>query len=1181
MARQADQGYRDIFLSRLGYIMSRRRSHSLDGPVRPGEDQLTPYFDEGTWKRGEDYQRRGRVFDMEMDDDEFGTGLTGVVQGSGGAMYQVTVGMAGMDGDVALAADCTCPVGQNCKHAVALLLQALRRGWFDSAGAPPPASPVRAGAVGKGKKAQGAPAGPQDPLAGALAQWLDTLGQAAGEEQAVVAGARRPAPAKAEEAILYLLDVETSSWRGETAKLDLMVSRRLKSGDWGAGRSYTFDSLANHPGPAAGETDQAVARMLSMGRGYGSYDGRDFLNRSPDVVEWVMERLLASGRAFWRDRKNPPLFRGPDLPGEIDWRLLANGDQAPALKASTPGVVVLPGAAPWALDPATGACGKLLLGVPPEVLAVVLKAPPASPQAAPALAKALAERLPGLKIPPPRTDVTVETDDTPPTPTLRLNSVKLPVSFNWTTGKRAAVEEWADGAWLSFDYGGQEIIAGTPPADMRHVADGKVFVRKRRVDVEGAAQRRLLDAGLALPSQYAESRIKTALSGGGLTFPVAADPSRRGIYADDTPRWPDFVSAVLPRLAAEGWRVEIGDGFRHQIVAADGEWDAEVEDKGGWWFSLDLGIEVDGKRIALLPVLISALAKLQPGAPLESLASSGTIYGRMADGRLLALPFDRVRGLVEMLAEVFGDRIGGSGDKLDLSLAQAVGLEAIAEAVKLRWVGGERLRTLAGRLRAGLNDSVPVPAGFTAELRPYQRQGYGWLQFLAEQGLGGVLADDMGLGKTVQTLAHILAEKEAGRLDEPFLVVSPTSLIPTWRDEAARFAPDLRVLVMHGLDRPRDAGAFKDVDLVLTTYPLLTRDEALLTATEWHGVALDEAQAIKNPATKWTQVACRLKAGHRLCLTGTPVENHLGEAWSQFTFLMPGLLGDNKTFTKVFRTPIEKKGDGERRSLLARRLKPFLLRRTKAEVAAELPPKTEMVRLVELSGAQRDLYETLRLAMDSKVRQAVAAKGLARSAIVILEALLKLRQVCCDPRLVKLRGAAKADMTSAKLDHLMELVPEMVEEGRRILLFSQFTSMLDLIKPELIKAGIPFVELTGDTADRSTPVKRFQAGEVPVFLISLKAGGVGLTLTAADTVIHYDPWWNPAVEDQATDRAHRIGQDKPVFVYKLIAAGTVEERMVELQARKRAVAAALFNTDGGEALAFSEDDLAALFQPLG
>jgi SNF2 family DNA or RNA helicase len=310
------------------------------------------------------------------------------------------------------------------------------------------------------------------------------------------------------------------------------------------------------------------------------------------------------------------------------------------------------------------------------------------------------------------------------------------------------------------------------------------------------------------------------------------------------------------------------------------------------------------------------------------------------------------------------------------------------------------------------------------------------------------------------------------------------------------------------------------------------------------------------------------------------MENHLGELWSQFAFLMPGLLGDAKRFARVFRTPIEKKQDGERRAVLARRLKPFLLRRTKAMVAADLPPKTEMVQPLELLGPQRDLYETVRLSMHEKVREAVAAKGLARSHIIVLDALLKLRQVCCDPRLVKL-AAAKRVAASAKLAHLLEMLPALIEDGRRILLFSQFTSMLDLIKPELSGAGIDYVELRGDTTDRARPVARFQKGAVPLFLISLKAGGTGLNLTAADTVIHYDPWWNPAVEDQATDRAHRIGQDKPVFVYKLVAQGTVEERMLELQARKKALAAGLYAAGGSTAAAFDAADLDRLLQPLG
>lgn len=466
-------------------------------------------------------------------------------------------------------------------------------------------------------------------------------------------------------------------------------------------------------------------------------------------------------------------------------------------------------------------------------------------------------------------------------------------------------------------------------------------------------------------------------------------------------------------------------------------------------------------------------------------------------------------------------------------------------------------------------------------MRPYQRRGLAWLGLIAETGLGGILADEMGLGKTVQTLAHLLAERAAGRLDRPALVVCPTSLVANWRAEAARLAPGLRVLTLHG---PKRAEAFATAgqhDLVLTTYALLPRDAAALEAVAWHAVVLDEAQAIKNPASQAARAAARLKARHRLCLTGTPIENHLGELWSQASFLVPGLLGDHRRFGRVFRGPIEKQGDAARRDLLARRLAPFVLRRTKAEVAAELPPRTEIVRRVELAGAQRDLYETVRLAMHERVRREIAAHGFARSRIVILDALLKLRQVCCDPRLVKLAATGARAQPSAKLAHLLGMLAELAAEGRRVLLFSQFTAMLDLIRPELAAAGTGFVELTGGTVDRATPVARFQAGEAPVFLLSLKAGGVGLNLTAADTVILYDPWWNPAVEAQAADRAHRIGQDKPVFVYKLIAEGTIEERMLELQERKRALAAGVLDAAGGEhGAAFAEVDLDALLRPL-
>ena len=443
-----------------------------------------------------------------------------------------------------------------------------------------------------------------------------------------------------------------------------------------------------------------------------------------------------------------------------------------------------------------------------------------------------------------------------------------------------------------------------------------------------------------------------------------------------------------------------------------------------------------------------------------------------------------------------------------------------------------------------------------------------------------ILADDMGLGKTVQTLAHVLAEKENGRLDRPSIVIAPTSLMTNWRQECERFAPDLRVLVLHGTDRKQHFERISDHDLIITSYPLLPRDSAVLLKEEFHYVILDEAQFIKNPKTQFAQIACALKARHRLCLTGTPMENHLGELWSLFHFLLPGFLGDELRFNSLFRRPIEKGQSEDRRKLLARRVSPFILRRKKEAVAQELPPKTEIVQNVELTGAQRDLYESVRLAMHERVRQEVDSKGFSRAHIIILDALLKLRQICCHPQLLSLPSAQKVK-ESAKLDLLLDLLPEMISEGRRILLFSQFTSMLDLIEKEIDKLKIPFVRLTGETRDRATPVAAFQDGKVPLFLISLKAGGTGLNLTAADTVIHYDPWWNPAVENQATDRAHRIGQTKNVFVYKLMTVGTVEEKISAMQARKRELVEGLLSEKSAENLKLTSDDLDVLFSPLG
>jgi SNF2 family DNA or RNA helicase len=422
-------------------------------------------------------------------------------------------------------------------------------------------------------------------------------------------------------------------------------------------------------------------------------------------------------------------------------------------------------------------------------------------------------------------------------------------------------------------------------------------------------------------------------------------------------------------------------------------------------------------------------------------------------------------------------------------------------------------------------------------------------------------------------------EKQAGRLEQPALVIAPTSLMGNWRNELQRFAPGLRALVLHGAQRSEQFDDIAHSDVVVTTYPLLARDEATLLKQAWSVVVLDEAQTIKNAKTQAAGIVQALDARQRLCLSGTPMENHLGEIWSLFHFLMPGYLGSEPRFKQLFRTPIEKQGDKERMGILRARLAPFMLRRTKALVASELPPKIETIEHVQLLPAQAKLYETIRLTTEKKVREALSSKGLARSHITVLDALLKLRQVCCHPRLVPLAAASKVKQ-SAKLNWLIENLPEMIAEGRRVLLFSQFTSMLELIEEELPALGLSWVKLTGQSTGREALIERFTSGQVPLFLISLKAGGVGLNLPQADTVIHYDPWWNPAVEDQATDRAHRLGQTQTVFVYKLVAEGTLEERILALQERKAELARGLHGEAGTQAAALTESDLNWLLQPL-
>ncbi len=1067
-------------------------------PFSPSRGSFVLPYDEADIRRclgyeldkGHAYQRQGAVRDLRA--DKGGKRLVANVEGTRRRPYRVFAEIK-RGRSVRLSGQCSCPVALDCKHVAAVFLEALRN---------PPREVVAA-----------------DPFGGSVALWLDRLRRGSSK------------PVRPPEEIVFCIDAPPRP--GQPFTLELRVARVLKSGAYGADRACpsALDlSTARYVQPE----DRLIARLLG-----GSAFGPSHLPDDPDALHLLMHQILATGRCRWREIAGPPLALGPPRPARLGWELGEDGEQSAAIVGIEGRAIGLPCAAPWYADPDAGLAGPLEFGLPSGLVAAFLAAPPIDPAQASALGGVFERDFRGFDLPRPRRDLVEEIRDAAPVPVLRLTSRRL----GWTWLSSRATEEGVDVALLGFAYDGRVIDLAAAPEEMRRLEGDRLVVERRDVAAERAAVDRLRGLGLGPAGDLSPQ------PGDGAYLALCLRENAAG--------WPAFVYEAVPQLAADGWRIEFEDGFRHRVVDGGGEWTAAVSEGAGWWFSLDLGIEVEGERVPLLPVLTALIRELrQADGPegLDALAYHGTVFGALADGRRVALPLERTRSILSALVELYHPETLSPGGTLEISAGEGAALAAVEAATRLRWLGGERLRALVERLAAFAQiEAVDPPMGLKTQLRSYQQAGLDWLQFLRAFELGGLLADDMGLGKTVQTLAHLLVEKREGRLDRPCLVVCPTSVVPNWCAEAARLAPELRVLSLHGPDRAARFPDIADSDLVVTTYALLPRDADRLLPIAWHIAVLDELQAIKNVAAKATQLVCRLDARHRLCLTGTPVENHLGELWSQFAFLLPGLLGDAKRFARVFRNPIEKRQDGDRRAVLAARIKPFLLRRTKAVVAADLPSKSEIPIPLELAGPQRDLYETVRLAMHQKVRDEVAAKGFARSHIVVLDALLKLRQVCCDPRLVKL-AAARGVSASVKLAHLLEMLPPLIEDGRRILLFSQFTSMLDLIKPQLSQIGIDFVELRGATADRAAPVARFQTGKVPLFLISLRAGGTGLNLTAADTVIHYDPWWNPAVEDQATDRAYRIGQKKAVFVYKMVTQGTVEERMIALQERKRALA---------------------------
>ena len=1150
-------------------------------------------FDPALWAQGEGCARLGRAEVLELNADDPSPGwwsLEADVQSDLGEFHEVSLQFKALpSGRLLIESECDCGAGALCEHAAAAVIQACEEGVVETSAPAPQPARQWPWAI-----AASTPASPVRAEHEPLERWL--------RAKDVVRQRQPAAPRMVEpQRMVYVLSSEPHEPPGPAVKMPgagvprwlcLWPARvrplKNKPDQWGKpslvknqygrlfgeseGHGEVFQLLrrwlmgqatATHSwgqvqdgltlGPASAVQDAIGLQVLQMALATGDVVTLDAKGQIEATWQWGEPREVS-----WVWHQVPPAAAGQ----AVRWQVRADlGDEHSVFHLGAPA---------FYLDAQTHTVGLVPVRQSLAQLADWLTLPPLPEDW-------MRERAPRLLSLAPPLPAEVVGDLS------RVVQGVLPVP-HLHVARAPAGSACLLALHLSFDYDGlRGLWAMDAPAEQWvDTPAGRVLLH-RQPEAEAQYLSPFMTLGYMAGALSDAPEVWTARTLPGQTAMEASPRLRdQALLSDDFKPFRDkgFV-VTLDRSLTERMREATALDMGLTAQSPDGTELVDEEATSARWFNLSLGFEIDGERVNLLPWLPQLLDHVSRHPAREG---DDRLWLHAEPDQWWHVPVGPLRPWLATMMELLGERQDWRrADELRLSRFEAMRLAAADEptaALTLSGAQASSLTDMVQALKQGAGvEPVAIPEGLLAELRPYQHQGLAWLQFLSRHHLGGVLADDMGLGKTLQTIAHLWVEKQAGRLTQPALIVAPTSLMGNWRSELQRFAPGLSTLILHGSTRSE---RFEDVarsDVVVTTYPLLSRDQEMLVAQSWSVVVLDEAQTIKNTKTQAASVVQSLDARQRLCLSGTPMENHLGEIWSLFNFLMPGYLGSEGRFRQLFRTPIEKHGDAERLTQLRARLAPFMLRRTKGLVAAELPPKIETIEHVTLAPAQAKLYETIRLTTEAKVREALNHQGLARSHITVLDALLKLRQVCCDPRLVPLEAARRVDQ-SAKLDWLVQNLPEMIAEGRRVLLFSQFTSMLSLIEEQLPALGVTWTKLTGQSTNREALIERFTSGEVPLFLISLKAGGVGLNLPQADTVIHYDPWWNPAVEDQATDRAHRLGQTQTVFVHKLVAEGTLEERILALQTRKAELARGLHGQAGATSSALTEADLDWLLQPL-
>jgi hypothetical protein len=887
----------------------------------------------------------------------------------------------------------------------------------------------------------------------------------------------------------------------------------------------------------------------------------------------VFQQMLNTRRLFFDGGTRLRLKAADARTATLDWQQLAGNKWQPiATFPDTPGIAAYPLDPPIYIDPATNTCGLLQLNLPPALAAQWLAADKMTEPEVARFCLRLAKRFPDSTFP------------VPPCVTLNEVTPERPQSL-LTIEQRALVDRRdRQNRWI----------------DLRDRLRLRLRFRYREATVDWdstdpSVSFRRDDTIIRIPrDRSAEAEILAQLSTWGFTADTTFAESDffnfdSSVFAlSSSSRWRTLLKSTFAALPSSHWQIAYPQDLR-VTIADESAFNFHAHECAQGTYRVNLGLTFKQQEVPLLPLLHQALRtqKKRGAADLQQWLTTGDFAVKVETAtddpvrtRLISIPPPLLTKLTEYLHELFDAKPFDASGSAQLNQWRVGELVAAGLIARPAEAGLAQIVRLCQKLADGIAVIPrPAPPSLCATLRPYQEGGLGWLHTLGEVNAGGILADDMGLGKTVQTIAHLLELHAANQLTQGALLVAPTSVIDNWESELARFAPNLTVAKYHGSDRESAWPSSPPPDVVITTYQILWRDLPRLSAHCWNLVVLDEAQYIKNASSRTSQAARNLVADRKLCLSGTPIENRLQDIWALFEFLLPGFLGDETTFNQRIAKPLS--GDNDEaefatilRSRLRQRLAPFVLRRLKEDVLPDLPAKTEVTLAVSMTPRQASLYaETRREARDN-IRQTVDEKGLAGSRIQILTRLLRLRQICCDPRLLDAdRDVPDRLHDSAKLTALMELVTDLRARGSRTLIFSQFTSMLDLIGRELTAQGHDFLLLTGSTLNRSDVVQKFQSGGCPLFLISLRAGGSGLNLTAADSVIHYDPWWNPAVERQATDRTHRIGQSKPVFVYKLIVDDSIESKIQQLQHTKLELVRGLLNAGDVEHLQLDQSTI--------